>query len=165
AAQPLAMDERCERCGAPMDRVFILHGKALCRNCLYHEQDKWEIVPAKPGKSGTSVSIVIDRSKSGEWSIKPGTRDQGPETRNTEPGTQSPEPGDNVASLNEDPLGRKLLHSIGIDPDNPPKDRFQKSGPLSEKKMADDACVNCEAYQIGKMGKRYLGKPSDSKQK
>lgn len=129
--QPIAVDERCERCGGPMPRAFILHGKALCKNCLYHEQDKWEIVSAKPGKTGTRVKIVVEKP---------------------EPGTGNRKP------VAEDPVGRKLFHSIGIDTDDPPPDPFSGNGPAAESRMPDDQCKNCAAYEAGKMRGKFLGK-------
>lgn len=60
--EPIRMDERCGRCGQTLaGRAFILHGKALCRDCLIYEQDKWEIVPAKPSKHGNRIRIVIEK--------------------------------------------------------------------------------------------------------
>lgn len=143
--QPIIVEERCERCGGPMPRAFILHGKALCKNCLYHEQDKWEIVSAKPGKTGTSVKIVVEKPE-------PGTRDREPQTRDREPGT-------------EDPVGRRLFHSIGIDPENPPDDPFSGNGPATESRMPDDRCKNCASYEAGKMSGKFIGSPKRSGQK
>jgi len=141
--QPLAVEESCERCGGPMRRAFILHGKALCKNCLYHEQDRWEIVAAKPGKTGTMVKIVVEKPKPGN--TEPGTRDRIPET--------------------EDPVGRKLFHSIGIDLENPPPDRFPDKGPAAESRMPDDQCKNCPAYEAGKMSGKFLGPSKDRDRK
>ncbi len=60
--EPIRMDERCGRCGATLaGRAFILHGKALCRDCLLYEQDRWEIVSAKPGKGGSRVRVVFEK--------------------------------------------------------------------------------------------------------
>jgi hypothetical protein len=60
--EPIRMDERCGRCGQTLPgRAFILRGKALCRDCLVYEQDRWEIVPAKPGKHGSRIRIALPR--------------------------------------------------------------------------------------------------------
>jgi len=59
--EPIRMDERCQRCGSTLaGRAFILHGKALCRDCLIYEQDRWEIVSAKPGKHGSRIKVVLE---------------------------------------------------------------------------------------------------------
>jgi len=134
-AEPLRMEEKCERCGGSFHgRVFVLHGKALCRNCLVYEQDRWEIVPAKPGKGGTRVKIVIDKPK------KPG------------------------AMPDDSSLGKRLFHSIGVDPDDPPPDPFSLARMMEEKRMADDACRNCDAYAKGKKrGKFFDGMIQEGK--
>jgi hypothetical protein len=61
-AQPIRIEEKCGRCGGEMERAFILRGKALCKSCLLYEQDRWEIVPGKPGKGGARVKIVLHKS-------------------------------------------------------------------------------------------------------
>jgi ribosomal protein S14 len=61
---PIRIDEKCERCGGTLPgRAFIMHGKALCRDCLLYEQDRWEVVSAKPGKGGSRIRVVIERPK------------------------------------------------------------------------------------------------------
>ncbi|MFH0737926.1 MAG: hypothetical protein V1827_04935 [Candidatus Micrarchaeota archaeon] len=128
--QPTRVEEKCERCGGSLGgRAFVLHGRALCKSCLFHEQDKWEIVTAKPSPSGTRVRIVIEKPKE---PIQP-------------------------ERLRDDPRGRTLLRSIGIDPENPPQDPFSGSKPISEQKMPDDSCVNCEAYRMGRKSGKSLG--------
>lgn len=135
--EPLRIDERCERCGGSMSgRAFIIHGKALCRNCLVYEQDRWEIVPGKPGKSGTRIKIVIEKPK------RAGEGDEPPE------------------SGSWDEFGKKLFHTIGVDPENPPPDPFAGAKTLSETRMKDDSCVNCEAYAAGKTHAKFLGRTS-----
>jgi hypothetical protein len=130
--EPIRIDERCERCGGTLPgRAFILHGKALCKPCLTYEQDRWEIVSAKPGKGGTRIRVVFERPK------KPGD------------GT---EPDKEIAEM-----GRKLFHSIGIDPENLPPDPFTGAKTLGEKRMPDGSCVNCEAYAAGKLRGKFLG--------
>lgn len=62
--QPIPLNERCERCGGTLQgRAFILRGKALCRDCLLYEQERWEIVSSKPGKGGSRIRIVIEKPK------------------------------------------------------------------------------------------------------
>ena len=132
------VDESCERCGGSLHgKAFILNGKALCKKCLLYEQDKWEIVTGKPGKSGTRVKIVVEKPK-------------------------APEPPE---KLREDRLGKKLISLIGVDIKNPPPDPFSDSGPMDERRMPDDSCVNCEAYSMGKMGKKILGVQSRKREK
>ena len=71
--EPIRMDERCGRCGQTLSgRAFILHGKALCRDCLLYEQDRWEIVSAKPGKAGSGIRAVPGRRSppdEGAWRL------------------------------------------------------------------------------------------------
>ncbi len=117
--EPLRVDERCERCGQTFSgRAFVLNGKALCRDCLVYEQGRWEIVAGKPGKGGSRVRIVIEKP--------------------LPPGELKGE-----AVLEEERLGRKLFHSIGVDPENPPPDPFRKAGTIEEGRMADDSCASC----------------------
>jgi hypothetical protein len=125
---PIRIEERCERCGGTIaGRAFILHGKALCRDCLLYEQDRWEIVPGKPGKFGTTVRIVIEK----------------------------PKKMDESAEQDWHGFGKRLFHSIGVDPENPPQDPFSRTKTLDEARMADDSCLSCEARgKEGKRGKR-----------
>jgi hypothetical protein len=128
--EPLRIEEKCGRCGGTLaGRAFILHGKALCRDCLFYEQDRWEIVPAKPGKSGTRIKIVLSRPE---------------------------KPGD-AGSPGVDELGKKLFGTIGLDPEKPPKDPFVRARTMDEKRMPDGSCVNCEAYAAGKKRGNFLG--------
>jgi hypothetical protein len=137
--EPLRMDERCERCGATLTgRAFILHGKALCRDCLIYEQGEWEIVPAKPGKYGSRVKITI------AWPI-PG------------PGAAQPDAG-------RVETGRKLFRSIGVDPDNLPPDPFSGDRTLREGRMPDGKCANCEAYSSGKKRGKIRGRNPPGRQ-
>jgi len=140
--QPIRMDERCQRCGATLSgRAFILHGRALCRDCLVYEQDRWEIVPSGPDKHGSRVRVVVELPN----------RPQG--------GAGSP--GDARAEKRIDDEARKLFHSIGIDPDDPPPDPFGRAGTLREGRMADDSCRNCEAYAAaGKLAKPRSAAPA-----
>lgn len=125
--QALRMEEHCERCGGTLaGRAFILNGKALCRDCLIYEQDRWEIVPAKPGKFGTTVRVVFEKPKP---VVSPAERAL-----------------DSAAA-------KRLFYLIGIDPDNPPPDPFPHSTPINEGKMPDDSCVSCEPYQERKRTK------------
>lgn len=58
----MRVEEKCERCGGALpNRPFILNGKALCGVCLFHEQKRWEIVEAKPGKHGARVKIIVEK--------------------------------------------------------------------------------------------------------
>ncbi|MFH0884910.1 MAG: hypothetical protein V1861_04330 [Candidatus Micrarchaeota archaeon] len=126
---PIRFDERCERCGGALPGMaFILRGKALCKPCLLYEQDRWEIVSAKPGKGGTRIRVVIERPK---------------------------KPIDSEST-------RILFRTIGADPENLPPDPFSGSKPINERRMADDSCVNCEAYATGKKRGKYLGWASDA---
>jgi len=129
---PIRIDEKCERCGGTLSgRAFILHGKALCRVCLVYEQDRWEIVPGKPGKSGTRIRIVVERpKKTGEGAEPEGDWSE---------------------------FGKKIIHSIGVDPENLPPDPFIGAKTLGEARMADDSCVNCEAYALGKKSAKFMG--------
>ncbi|MCI0503095.1 hypothetical protein L0Y65_00115 [Candidatus Micrarchaeota archaeon] len=125
--QPLRVDEKCERCGGTLSgRAFILHGKALCRDCLIYEQDRWEIVPAKPSKHGNRIRIMLERPQ------KP-------------------------AGADDAEAARRLFHSIGVDPENPPPDPFAGAKTLGESKMPDNSCINCEAYAAGRKHAKFLG--------
>lgn len=140
--QPLRIEEKCERCGGGMPRAFIINGKAVCRDCLVYEQEKWEIVPGKPGKGGSRVRIVIE---------KPGPIEA--------PGVPEREPGAaGEKNQRESQEGRRLFQMIGVDIDNPPPDPFASANPISEKPMPKDACVNCEAYRLGTFGENKRGK-------
>ena len=131
--EPLRIEEKCERCGGPMHRAFILHGRALCRDCLIYEQDRWEIVTAKPGGTGTRVKIVIHPPKM--------------------PAAEEPAKQVRVA--------KKVFHLIGADlrslPSDPLFTRFSGAKTLGERRMPDDRCVNCEAYAAGRKRAKFLG--------
>jgi len=130
--EPLRMDERCERCGGTLPgRAFILHGKALCRDCLIYEQDRWEIVSAKPGKGGSRIRVVFEKPKMPGEAAETGKR--------------------------ADRAERKLFHSIGLDPENLPPDPFSGAKAMKEGRMPDDSCVNCEEYEAGKKRGKFLG--------
>lgn len=136
--QPLRSEEKCERCGGPISgHVFVLHGKALCRDCLLYEQDKWEIVPAKPGGSGARVRLIFHQRK---------PADKEPDGR-----------------LAEDRLGKELLREMGVDPANPPPDPFRRAKPRAEGRMADDSCKNCDDYEKGKKSGKFIGRASAKK--
>lgn len=135
-AQPIAVDERCERCGTTIHgSVFILHGKAMCKECLVYEQDRWEIVPAKPDKGGVRVRIIMGKPKS---------------------------PG-NVEPDMERRMAKRLFHSIGIDPADAPKDPLVAIQAMEEGRMPDDACASCEDEIKGKRRRKLVLGLGDSR--
>jgi hypothetical protein len=101
-AQPIRIEE--------MERAFILRGKALCKSCLLYEQDRWEIVPGKPGKGGARVKIVLHKSAIAQDKDREVTR-----------------------------IGKRLFHSIGIHPAKPPPDPLKEGRMLDDAcKSCDD---------------------------
>jgi len=51
--------ETCERCGRDLkDHAYMWNGRRLCKKCLEHEQDTWELVSGKPFSAGQRVSVV-----------------------------------------------------------------------------------------------------------
>lgn len=51
--------ETCERCGRELkEHVYMWNGRRLCKKCLEHEQEQWELVSGKPFASGQRVSVV-----------------------------------------------------------------------------------------------------------
>lgn len=115
--------------------------KGPCRDCLLYEQDKWEIVSAKPGNR---VKIILE---------KPSTTPY-PHTLPRADGHAHPS---GHHDGHESAAGKKLFHLLGVDPDNPPPDPFSSANPASERIMSDDSCKNCEAYRLGKKSAKFLG--------
>lgn len=128
---PIAVEENCERCGGSIHgNAYILNRKVLCRSCLIYEQKRWEIVPGKPGSSGSRVRIVIEKPKPTDANL--------------------PDPGQVRISPKRN---ERLLGIIGIDPDDPPTDPFGEIHVISEMKMPDESCRSCEAYRLGRIRK------------
>jgi hypothetical protein len=133
------VEEKCGRCGGSFGgRAFVLHGKALCKDCLYFEQDKWEIVSAKPGGAGSRVKIVVEKQKD---PVTDGKDDPRPLRRKT-----------------ESVEGKRIFSALGIDISKAPKDPFMRAGPIDEKKMPDGSCLFCDDYAKGKKRGNLLGK-------
>ena len=52
---------------------------------------------------------------------------------------------------------KKLIRLLDLDPDDLPKDPFASAKIISETRMADDSCKNCEAYEKGRKSAKFMG--------